>query len=93
MKQREQLTETTEPLFYIAEVERVKASCLASIHQKKREFTDRLNDLEARTAAFFDGLELNARNILHAQGPAQRIIDEFVYGTQSEPERIIAQFK
>jgi len=45
VRQRETLTGNTEPFFYVAEVERVKANCLASIREKKREFVDRLNEL------------------------------------------------
>lgn len=93
VQQREILTNSAEPFLNVAEVERVKASCIASIHHKRRELTDRLSELEAKVVAFFDSLELNARNILHAQGPAQRIIDDFMYGAQPDPERIISQFK
>jgi hypothetical protein len=53
----------------------MRLGCLSSIHHKKRELIDRLNEIEAKVVTFFDGLELNVRNILHAQGPAQRIID------------------
>lgn len=42
---------------------------------------------------FLDQLEQMARNLLHANSPAQMVINEFIYGTDINSDRMIAQFK
>lgn len=74
-KQRMSISSDADLLYYVSEIDRVKVSCISSIHTKKREIIDRLNEIEAKAVTFLDGLEQMARNLLHASSPAQMVIN------------------